>query len=173
MIELCCEYLSVRCIWLYVLVMSCTHFRVNLHSIFAWMSRNSLLETGAWYHADIAPVSSKEPLMFRQMWSADSLWNAYVTWQEHTDWIPISTIFKTLDVFLRFFVYNIFPRYSKKYREKICLFLTLFSISFSLILRDMFSKQYFDFVHVYLVKYFLSKNCRFTSFNQLFFLYCI
>ena len=27
--------------------MSRTHFRVNLHSIFAWISRNSLLETGA------------------------------------------------------------------------------------------------------------------------------
>ena len=33
--------------YLYVLVMSRTHFRVNLHSIFASMSRNSLLETGA------------------------------------------------------------------------------------------------------------------------------
>ena len=46
MIELCCEYLSVRCIWLYVLVMSCMCFRVNPHSIVAWMSRNSLLEAG-------------------------------------------------------------------------------------------------------------------------------
>ena len=33
--------------WLYVLVMWSTHFRVNPHSIFAWMSRNPLLETGA------------------------------------------------------------------------------------------------------------------------------
>ena len=33
-------------IWLYLHIMSRTHFRVNLHSIFAWMSRNSLLETG-------------------------------------------------------------------------------------------------------------------------------
>ena len=41
MIELCCEYLSVRCIWLYVLIMSRTCFRVNPHSIVAWMSRNS------------------------------------------------------------------------------------------------------------------------------------
>ena len=47
MIELCCEHLSERWIWLYVLVMSRTHFRVNPHSIFAWMSRNSLLKTGA------------------------------------------------------------------------------------------------------------------------------
>ena len=29
MIELCCEYLSVRCNWLYVLVMSRTCFKVN------------------------------------------------------------------------------------------------------------------------------------------------
>ena len=33
--------------WLYVLIMSRTHFRVNPHSIVAWMSRNSLLEAGA------------------------------------------------------------------------------------------------------------------------------
>ena len=46
MIELCCEYLSVWCIWLYFLIMSCTRFRVNPHSIVAWMSRNSLLEAG-------------------------------------------------------------------------------------------------------------------------------
>ena len=32
--------------WLYVLMMSRTHFRMNLHSIVAWMSRNSLLEAG-------------------------------------------------------------------------------------------------------------------------------
>ena len=29
-----------------VLIMSHTHFRVNLHSVVAWLSRNSLLETG-------------------------------------------------------------------------------------------------------------------------------
>ena len=46
MIELCCEYLSVWCIWLYVLVMSRTRFRVNPHSIVSWMSRNSLLKAG-------------------------------------------------------------------------------------------------------------------------------
>ena len=31
---------------LYVLIMSRTSFRVNSHSMIAWMSRNSLLETG-------------------------------------------------------------------------------------------------------------------------------
>ena len=33
MIELCYEYLFVRCIWLYVIVMSRTRFRVNPHSL--------------------------------------------------------------------------------------------------------------------------------------------
>ena len=32
-IELCCEHLSVRCIWLYVIVMSRMSLRLNLHSI--------------------------------------------------------------------------------------------------------------------------------------------
>ena len=33
MIELCCEYLSVQCIWLYVIIMSRTSSRMNLHAI--------------------------------------------------------------------------------------------------------------------------------------------
>ena len=41
MIELGCEYLSVRCIWLYVIIMSRKHFSVNLDSIVAWISRKS------------------------------------------------------------------------------------------------------------------------------------
>ena len=32
---------------LYVIIMSHTHCRVNLHSTVAWMSRNSLLKTGS------------------------------------------------------------------------------------------------------------------------------
>ena len=47
MTEHCCEYLSVRCIWLYVFIISRTRFSVNPHSIVAWISRNSLLKTGA------------------------------------------------------------------------------------------------------------------------------
>ena len=43
--ELCCEYLSVWCIWLCVINMSHTRFRVNLHSVIVWMSKSSLLET--------------------------------------------------------------------------------------------------------------------------------
>ena len=34
MVELFCEYLSVRCIWRYVIIMSRTSFRVNPHPIF-------------------------------------------------------------------------------------------------------------------------------------------
>ena len=41
MIKLRCEYLSVRCIWLYVAVLSCARFRLNPHSIVAWMPRNA------------------------------------------------------------------------------------------------------------------------------------
>ena len=42
-IGLNCEYLAVLCIWLYVNIISSMHFRVNPHSLFAWMSRNILL----------------------------------------------------------------------------------------------------------------------------------
>ena len=47
MIELLCEYLSVRSIWLYILIISRTRFRVNPHPIVAWMPKNSLLEINA------------------------------------------------------------------------------------------------------------------------------
>ena len=35
---------------MYVLIMSRTRFKVNLHTIVAGMSRNSLLETGTYTH---------------------------------------------------------------------------------------------------------------------------
>ena len=43
MIELCSECLSVQCIWLYVLVMSRTRFRVNPHSIYSCLNFKELL----------------------------------------------------------------------------------------------------------------------------------
>ena len=46
-IELCCEYLPVRCIWLHFVIMSRTRSRVYLHTMFSWMSGNFLLKTGA------------------------------------------------------------------------------------------------------------------------------
>ena len=41
MIELCCKYLFVRCIRLYVIIMSRTYFRKSPQAIFDLMSRNS------------------------------------------------------------------------------------------------------------------------------------
>ena len=35
--------------WLYVLVMSCMHFRADPHSVVAWMPKNILLEAGVKY----------------------------------------------------------------------------------------------------------------------------
>ena len=46
MMELCSEYLSLRCVWLYVLFISRTRIRVNPHSIMSWMSMIPLLEEG-------------------------------------------------------------------------------------------------------------------------------
>ena len=60
MIELSCEYLPVRCIWLYVIIMSSTHFIVNPNSIFARMTRNVLLEKGA-ISEDRVTVTGVEP----------------------------------------------------------------------------------------------------------------
>ena len=47
MTELCSEFISVRSVWLYVLVLSRMCFRVNRHSIVARMSRNPCLKQ-AW-----------------------------------------------------------------------------------------------------------------------------
>ena len=41
------EFKSHHLLWLYVPIMPRTRLRVNPHSIVSWMSRNSLLETGA------------------------------------------------------------------------------------------------------------------------------
>ena len=39
-------------IWSYVIITSRTGFRVNLHSIVTWMSRNSLLRRDVWNLSD-------------------------------------------------------------------------------------------------------------------------
>ena len=46
MIEVCCEYLYVQCVWLDVFMKSWRSFTENPNSIFPLMSRNSLLVTG-------------------------------------------------------------------------------------------------------------------------------
>ena len=50
-------------------------------------------------------------------------------------------------------------------RNKTYLLVIFFSISFSLVLRDVSSKQYFGSIHVCLIKYLTSKICRYSSFN--------
>ena len=53
MIELCSEYLSVWCIWLYVLVMSCISFRVNPHSDSDFVnSHSSFFRYRVWIHSE-------------------------------------------------------------------------------------------------------------------------
>ena len=42
MIDLCCQCLSAQCIWLYVLIMSHTRFKVNSHSIVPASSKKFL-----------------------------------------------------------------------------------------------------------------------------------
>ena len=75
-------YTKKNTTWLYVLVMSRTRFRVNPYSITAWMSRNFLLEAVTKSKSCLLPARSS--LNFRPLKSVDSLWNAYMTWQEHT-----------------------------------------------------------------------------------------
>ena len=50
-------------------------------------------------------------------------------------------------------------------RNKTSLLVIFLSISFSLVLRDVSSKQYFGSIHVCLINYLTSKICRYSSFN--------
>ena len=114
MIEQCCEYLSRQFIWLYVLVMSHTCFRVNPHSLVAWVSRSSssiiwavrlngsvfvYKLSGCWFESSCSHLNfrfctcSKQRVPWHsgdyRVWidpktNVDWLLNAYVTWQEQT-----------------------------------------------------------------------------------------
>ena len=50
---------------LYVLVMSRTRFRANPHSIVAWMSRNSLLETWLWVRVPLQSLKLQISRLFQ------------------------------------------------------------------------------------------------------------
>ena len=90
MIELNCEYLSIRCIWLYVLDMSCTRLRVTPYSIFTSMSRNSLLQTSA-ISGSYVTATGLEPTttLFVNKHSIVCL-----NWQNYRPefWVPIGTV---------------------------------------------------------------------------------
>ena len=77
MIELCCEYLSVQSIWLYVCIMLCTCFRVNRHCIVVWMSRNFLLETSTiniWNLSDCNMTQIQDHLVGNEHSTIQSNW---------------------------------------------------------------------------------------------------
>ena len=78
MIELCCEYLSVRCIWLYVIIMSRTSFRVNPHSIVCLNVKELLARSRRhiWRLSDSNVIRTDNHLVRKRT----SLWNSYVTW---------------------------------------------------------------------------------------------
>ena len=57
--ELCCKYLSVRCIWLYVIILSHTIFRVNPHSV---VSLN-IKELLAWSRRHISSLSDSNVIL--------------------------------------------------------------------------------------------------------------
>ena len=55
-----CEYLFLRSIWLYVLIMSRMYFRVNPHSIVDWMSKTQIRVQMLSLKLQISPALSKE-----------------------------------------------------------------------------------------------------------------
>ena len=68
MIELCCEYLSIQCIWLHIISMSCTRFRVNVDSI-ACLNVKELLARGRrhiWSLSDCNGILTHNHLVCKQ-----------------------------------------------------------------------------------------------------------
>ena len=85
---------SVRYIWLYFLIMSCKHFWANLDALVAWISRNSLLETGALSETEftVTGVEPTTPYFVKKHWT---IWeNLSNFWDEL--WVYICTVHLTL-----------------------------------------------------------------------------
>ena len=77
-IDPCCEYLFVRCIWLYVLLMSRTRFRMNPHSIVGWMSRYSFLSRREiWSLSDSNWTGTCNHLVHKQTLSHLKAWERF------------------------------------------------------------------------------------------------
>ena len=94
MIELSDEYISVRSIWLFVLVMSGIRFRVNPLPMFASMSRNCLLERCTISEVSVNATGLKpSPTLF--VWEYSSIWSNWQTdWAE--SWVVICKMHLTL-----------------------------------------------------------------------------
>ena len=82
MIKLCCEYLSAWCIWLYVLIMSRTHFRVNpLWVIQIWIDKfkdliikKQVYKIPIQYLIDIGLVNFPESFSTRFIFTLENLY---------------------------------------------------------------------------------------------------
>ena len=94
MIELCSEYLSVSCIWLYVLVMSRTRFRVNPHSIVVWTSRNFLLNPSAKSEAEVI-ATGHEPRTTQFFNEHSAIWPNWPN-DRAVFWVLICTVYFTV-----------------------------------------------------------------------------
>ena len=78
MIGLCCESLSVRCIWLHVIIMSRTSFRVNQHST---AQLNYFVTLTKWFSVHLQtkwlcvriPLLSLKLQIWRPLWGRSSL----------------------------------------------------------------------------------------------------
>ena len=68
MIELCCACLSVRRIWLYVIIMSCTSFRENPHSVVCLNVKELLSRSRhhIWILSDSNVISTHNHLVCKQ-----------------------------------------------------------------------------------------------------------
>ena len=95
--------------------MSITRFRVDPHSIVAVTLHSCQLQSLNLQILRLLRASSS--LTFRQLWSVDSLWNAYVTWQEYT---TQRTIFSEISQIFQSSCTNtfgwLFPRNKKQSR---------------------------------------------------------
>ena len=97
MIELNCEYLSIRWIWLYVLLMSPTRFRVNRQCTSAWISGNYLLETVTINEVQVTATGLKPTATYFENHSSSicQKWPNYLT-------IHLNHLAKWLNVGLKF-----------------------------------------------------------------------
>ena len=92
--------------------MSRTSFRVNPHSIFAWMSRNSLLET-----SKICTLEKKRKVRGFHMFSAGTEKGAFVwDWlSEYLNILHIETLTATYQFLFNFYQFTKDPRKSSKW----------------------------------------------------------
>ena len=94
MIEVCSECFSARCIRLYVLLISHTHFRRNPHFLVSWMSRNSFLEPGAKPEGEVT-ATGFEPRTTKFLNKHLTIWPSWPNdWAVF--WVLISTMHLTV-----------------------------------------------------------------------------